>query len=66
MKRVPTLCVSTASACTSAQLQPSHVLGAMGLTDEQIGSSLRFSLGRTTTEEEIDRAVEWVRHATRD
>lgn len=65
IQRMPTLCVSTASACTSAQLQPSHVLGAMGLTDEQIGSSLRFSLGRTTTEGEVSQTVELVRAAVR-
>lgn len=63
IRRTPALCVSTASACTSAQLQPSHVLGAMGLSDERIGSSLRFSLGRGTTEAEIDRAAEMVKAA---
>ena len=63
MKCMPDLCVSTASACTSAALQPSHVLGAMGLEDARIGSSLRFSLGRFTTDEEIERAAAMVRSA---
>lgn len=60
MARMPELCVSTAAACTSAALQPSHVLGAMGHDDARIGSSLRFSLGRGTTEAEVDATVETV------
>lgn len=63
MKRVPDLAVSSASACTSALIQPSHVLGAMGCDDDRIRGSIRFSAGRFTTEAEIDRAVERVTSA---
>jgi cysteine desulfurase len=58
MKAVPEIAVSTSSACTSALLQPSYVLGAMGCEEERIKGSLRFSLGRFTTETEIDEAVD--------
>jgi cysteine desulfurase len=56
--RVPQLAMATGSACTSALPQPSHVLLAMGLTEEQAYSSLRLSIGRYTTAEEIERTVE--------
>jgi cysteine desulfurase len=49
--------VSTRSACSSGSSDPSHVLKAMGLGDEDAFASIRFSLGRTTTPAEIDRAV---------
>lgn len=52
------LAMSTGSACTSATLEPSHVLRALGVPDELAHSSIRFGLGRFTTEEEIDYAVE--------
>jgi cysteine desulfurase len=55
--RVPQLAMATGSACTSALPKPSHVLLAMGLSEEQAYSSLRFSIGRFTTEEEIDHAI---------
>jgi cysteine desulfurase len=57
--------VSSASACTSASLEPSYVLRACGVGDELAHSSIRFSLGRFTTEEEIDFAVEQVVQAVR-
>jgi cysteine desulfurase len=65
MKEMPEVAVSSASACTSAQMQPSYVLGAMGADDARIRKSIRFSLGRFTTEAEIDEAVGRVEGAVR-
>ena len=52
------ICASTGSACSSSSLEPSHVLLALGLSPEQAHGSLRFSLGKWTTEEEIGRVLE--------
>ena len=57
------LAVSSGSACTSASLEPSYVLRALGLNDELAHSSLRFSFGRFTTEEDVDTAVAQLRGA---
>jgi cysteine desulfurase len=52
------ICASTGSACTSGNLEPSHVLLALGLSHEQAHGSLRFSLGKWTAEEDINRVLE--------
>jgi cysteine desulfurase len=55
------LAVSSGSACTSASLEPSYVLRALGRSDELAHSSLRMTIGRFSTEEEIDFAIETIR-----
>jgi cysteine desulfurase len=53
--------VSSGSACTSASLEPSYVLRALGRSDELAHSSIRFTLGKYTTEEEVDYAIALIR-----
>ena len=57
LKALPDVCASTAAACTSASLERSHVLRALGHDPAAVVGSVRFSLGRTTTEDEVERAV---------
>jgi cysteine desulfurase len=55
------LAISSGSACTSASLEPSYVLRALGRNDELAHSSIRFTLGRFTTEEEVDFTIKLVK-----
>ena len=66
MMKMKDLAVSSGSACTSASLEPSYVLRAMGVTDELAHSSIRFSLGRSTTSDEVDYAIAQVIKAVED
>ena len=61
----PVLALSTGSACTAAEIEPSFVLRALGLSNELAAASLRIGLGRFTTEDEVDFAVSTLAAAVR-
>src|SRR5580698_5451779 len=65
MMAMKTLAVSSGSACTSANPEPSHVLRALGLDDDLVRASLRFGLGRFNTAEEVEFAIATVAESVR-
>ena len=60
MMGIKELAVSSGSACTSASLEPSYVLRALGVDEEMAHTSIRFGIGRFTTVEEMDFAIEQI------
>ncbi len=65
MERTPGVALSASAACTSASMQPSYVLAALGYDEEKIAGSIRFSLGRFTTQSEIESTIEQVIESAR-
>jgi cysteine desulfurase len=57
MRAIPDLCVSTGSACSSAEIEPSYVLRAMGLSDDAASRTIRIGIGRFTSAADIDYAA---------
>ena len=57
MRAIPDLCVSTGSACSSAEIEPSYVLRALGLSDAEAARTLRIGIGRFTSAADIDYAA---------
>jgi cysteine desulfurase len=66
LKNIPDLCTSTGAACHDQLVSLSHVLGAMGVTKEVGMGAIRLSLGRPTTEDEVDQAARWLIEAVKD
>ena len=66
MENCPGIAVSSGSACSSAELEPSYVLRALGFLDERAASSIRVGIGRMTTESEIDHGADLLAAAWRD
>ena len=66
MLRMPGVCISSGSACTSLSLDSSHVIKALDVSDDLAQSSLRFSLGRFTTQEEVDYVAQKTIDAVND
>ena len=66
MIQMKNIAVSSVSACSSASSEPSHVLKAMGMSDEMAYASIRFSLGKFTTDEEIDYTIETITALLKD
>jgi len=66
MADLPELAISTGSACTSASVEPSYVLKALGISDADAGASVRIGFGRFTTENEVDVAAEMIVRAVQE
>ena len=60
---IKNLAVSSGSACTSASLEPSYVLRALGLNEEMAHTSIRFGFGRFTTDAEVDYAIDLIKNS---